>query len=385
MHKINGPGATAGNEWTEGDPSLAIPRTTATAAWYNSVQRELIALVEAAGLSPSTVDDDQVLEAIRFLSGGSGKRNKLLNGDFALEQRQGIQLAPDGYGPDRWYGNRGDSAATPLLSRASLGFGITLPTGNPSHEGLWNQLAGAGTTSTAGYMEQRIEGVHTLHSTSAVRLSYWGKVDSGTLSVTPKLVQHFDGGSSDVVLAGTPDTWTTTYQRFTHTFNVPTIDGKTIGGPDHRLAVRIEWPHVATFLARFTDVQLEQGDVASAFERLTVQEQYLACSRYYQQSMALDFDGPYPALEGQRVAAGSNLIDLSGLQARLFPMRVIPTVQWINPTDGTLDEVEWNAVGRTVSGNNNPGVQSTGYPTTTASPSGVALASAHFTADAEIY
>ena len=45
MHKINTDTATSGGEFTDGDEGQAIPPTDLNAAWFNSVQRELIAIL----------------------------------------------------------------------------------------------------------------------------------------------------------------------------------------------------------------------------------------------------------------------------------------------------------------------------------------------------
>ena len=67
MHKIDAPHATASNEFTDGNPALGIEATELIAKWFNTVQRELVALVQYAGLTLSDIDDDQITEAITAL------------------------------------------------------------------------------------------------------------------------------------------------------------------------------------------------------------------------------------------------------------------------------------------------------------------------------
>ena len=67
MHKIDGPGATEDNEFTEGNPVTGTPPTQVTAKWLNSVQREVVAVIEAAGLTLDEEDDGQLLAAINIL------------------------------------------------------------------------------------------------------------------------------------------------------------------------------------------------------------------------------------------------------------------------------------------------------------------------------
>lgn len=64
MHKVDAPGATAGNEHTDGDPGTATPATVLAAKWHNTVQRELVNIVEAESIVLDDGDDQQVLEAL---------------------------------------------------------------------------------------------------------------------------------------------------------------------------------------------------------------------------------------------------------------------------------------------------------------------------------
>lgn len=67
MHKIDSPHSTSSNEFTDGNPTLGIEATELIAKWFNTVQRELVALVQFAGLTLSDIDDDQITEAITAL------------------------------------------------------------------------------------------------------------------------------------------------------------------------------------------------------------------------------------------------------------------------------------------------------------------------------
>jgi hypothetical protein len=67
MHKINSTHATPENEFTDGNPATGIEATEIISKWLNTVQRELVALVQYAGLTLSDSDDDQVTEAISSL------------------------------------------------------------------------------------------------------------------------------------------------------------------------------------------------------------------------------------------------------------------------------------------------------------------------------
>lgn len=67
MHRIDSSTATPDNRFTEGDPTIPIPATTVRAAWLNSVQEELIAILAAAGIAPDKTNNAQVVDAINAL------------------------------------------------------------------------------------------------------------------------------------------------------------------------------------------------------------------------------------------------------------------------------------------------------------------------------
>lgn len=75
MFKIDSPGATILNEWTEGNPSLGIPATVVSADYMNlALQEELVNVVETlAGITLVKLTSTQLGEAILFLiqNGGS--------------------------------------------------------------------------------------------------------------------------------------------------------------------------------------------------------------------------------------------------------------------------------------------------------------------------
>ena len=54
---------------TEGNPTTDVPATIWTAGQYNVIQEEIIAVIEAAALTPTSADRTQLLQAIRRLVG----------------------------------------------------------------------------------------------------------------------------------------------------------------------------------------------------------------------------------------------------------------------------------------------------------------------------
>lgn len=64
MHKIDTDTAVDG-EFTDGDGTVENPATDLNAAWFNSVQRELIAAIAGVNISPSASDDAQLWKALQ--------------------------------------------------------------------------------------------------------------------------------------------------------------------------------------------------------------------------------------------------------------------------------------------------------------------------------
>lgn len=77
MHRIDSDGATLANQFTEGNPNLAIPATVVSAAIMNALQEELCSVIEGYGLTLLTSGTDtwgqlkSALEKIHLLGGRS--------------------------------------------------------------------------------------------------------------------------------------------------------------------------------------------------------------------------------------------------------------------------------------------------------------------------
>ncbi|NDV21058.1 phage tail protein, partial [Pseudodesulfovibrio sp. JC047] len=64
MKRIDNATATENNRFTEGNPAQGIPATVVDAKWLNSVQDEIMKVIEAAGLEPSGAELTQLYDAI---------------------------------------------------------------------------------------------------------------------------------------------------------------------------------------------------------------------------------------------------------------------------------------------------------------------------------
>ncbi|MDB1109699.1 phage tail protein [Pseudomonas extremaustralis] len=62
---------TASGEWQGGDVQSGLRATPMKADYFNMLQRELVAVVEGAGIALDKTDDNQLLQAIRRIRGGA--------------------------------------------------------------------------------------------------------------------------------------------------------------------------------------------------------------------------------------------------------------------------------------------------------------------------
>jgi len=239
------------------------------------------------GSSPSLtpIEASQLLEQGKNLfprldgvnAGPLGYRNKIINGNFAITPRiNGITAvsATNTYQIDRWIirgtsltGGSQTIQSVKTVDRASW----------PS--GYYAALVRTGLT-TASYFHQRVEDVGTLAG-KRVTLSFRAAPDADE-TVTVQVNQHFgSGGSADVgaatIAVPVKGGVTATYSV---TFDMPSIQGKTVGAGDH-IAVFFHLSGLSgTF--RLSDVQLEEGAYATLFEQRLLGVELALCQRYYQ-------------------------------------------------------------------------------------------------------
>jgi hypothetical protein len=204
-------------------------------------------------------------------------KNKIINGDFGIWQRGTSFTAAEGYTADRWVGG---SNATITFSQQSFTPG-TAPVAGYEGSFFIRQAKSAGGTFTD--IRQRIEDVRTFAG-QTVTLSFWAKVATGTASIEPYYVQNFgSGGSGSVASTVTAQTINTSWARYSFTFTLPSISGKSIGTSNF---LEIYATRCVTSSAVTIDtwgVQLEAGSVATAFQTATgtIQGELAACQRYY--------------------------------------------------------------------------------------------------------
>ena len=216
--------------------------------------------------------------------------NYFINGAFDIWQR-GTSFSSQGMTADRWQSDT-DKGVTNTQQ-------IFTPGAAPvaGYEGTYFIRSAYGAAGSYGQLFQKIEDVRTLAGQTAT-LSFWAKVGSGTVSVIPGVYQSFgSGGSTTVAIDLTAQTLTTSWQRFSVTFSMPSVASKTIGANNY-LAIAIG--RVSGSSAVTMDIwgaQIEAGSAATTFRRNgnSTAEELAACMRYYQTGFILYDAGYVPA------------------------------------------------------------------------------------------
>ena len=203
-------------------------------------------------------------------------RNYIINGGFDIWQRGTSSFSANSWTADRWSTDVGN-----IASRST-----DTPEGQAPYS--IKHTGGTGNAVVRQGIELNATGVQgDFFDGSQWTISYWAKVSSGTRDAA--FYSAFTNGSASgatvyrVVAANSNiGTVTTSWQRFTLTFSVPTG-----GSVASATALQIT-PYVvgngSSVDTYITGVQLERGSVATPFRRQgdSIQAELAACQRYYQ-------------------------------------------------------------------------------------------------------
>lgn len=212
-------------------------------------------------------------------------KNKIINGDFSVWQR-GTSFTSTGFTADRWAFLTDGSGATRTISRQSMAPGSI--SGYESNYYLRINQSVAGSGQTFSNLAQPIEEISTLAG-KTVTLSFWAKADRNIGIGYYSGYTFGSGGSASIQASpgayGSTDAVfnaTTSWQKFSATWTMPSIVGKTIGA-NNSIELSIALPRNTTFTVDIWGVQLETGSSVTAFQTATgnIANEVLACNRYY--------------------------------------------------------------------------------------------------------
>jgi hypothetical protein len=214
---------------------------------------------------------------------GQAGKNKIINGDFGIWQRGTTFTSPAlfGYAADRWQTVCSGTVGGLVLSQQAFTAGAA-PVAGYEGQFFLRQVTTSQTGGTVQALATRLEDVRD-YAGQTVTLSFWAKADAAR-TWSSRLIQSFgSGGSADVTTSGASLSVTTAWARFTQTFTVPSISGKTIGAGSY-LYVIIDGVLNTGQTMDIWGVQLEYGSVATPFQTASggsPQAELAMCQRYY--------------------------------------------------------------------------------------------------------
>jgi hypothetical protein len=330
-------------------------------------------------------------------------KNYIINGAFDIWQR-GTSQTNSGYGSaDRWV--NANVGSTKTCSQQAHTLGQTDIPSNPKyfHRTVVTSVAGA---SNYVIQRQHIENV-TLSSGKTFTLSFYAKADA-TKNIAVEFIQSFGTGgtpSATVTSIGvTTFTLTTSWQKFTTTVTFPSVTGLTLGTNNDDYFSALFWFDAgSSFTARtnsliqqsgtfdISQVQMEEGSIATNFEYRHPATELALCQRFYEKSFP---QGTAPVQNATAAGAyfcpqvvGASTSQNCGTIKFVATKRAVPTVTFFNPqaanaqARNTSTGADCSSTSSIQTSTDSSINLATVTPATTQAGQSIAI---HWTADAEI-
>jgi hypothetical protein len=277
-------------------------------------------------------------------------KNKVINGDFAVNQRNFTSTTSSNtYIFDRWVTLNSGGTSTYSLETFTLGEAPVA--GYESKNFVRIVSTGQSAAAHNTRLVNRMESVRTF-ANETVTVSFWAKASTGTPLVAVYFQQNYGTGgspSSSVNLNGQKIAITTSWARYSFTFAIPSISGKTLGSNNNDfLSVFLTTSAGSDFNDRtdslgfqsatidFWGVQVEAGSVATAFQTATgtLQGELAACMRYCEK---IELADGVPLVTGQAYSTTAAWAGISWTtQKRTTPtITQTGTIQALQSNTGT--------------------------------------------------
>jgi hypothetical protein len=278
-------------------------------------------LVKNGATAIETLGDS--VDASLWSSGlGQAAKNKIINGNFGIWQRgtSFTSIANLSYTADRFY-EAHDGTGTVNVTRQAFTPG-TAPVAGYEGSYFYRQAVTSSGTTTFFQTAQKIEDVTTFAG-QTVKVSFWAKADSARTGLVYGDQLFGSGGSAQVQLDVNYFAMTTSWQRFSFTYSIPSIAGKTIGTGS---SVAFYFRNGGTTAGATIDlwgIQVEAGSTATPFQTATgtIQGELAACQRYYWRVNSSEGSNYSPMIYGYSRSTTS----VSGQITFPVKMRVSPT------------------------------------------------------------
>lgn len=238
---------------------------------------------------------NEVQAAVDSLDSRMAGRNRLINGDFRVWQRGSTFAAATGarYTADRWRVNAQGSTISASRDDIAAGGGAGGRLLAGSRYMLKLAVESAAGTDNMALVQQRIEDVRTFAG-KRVTISFKARATVDNFKVGLEFQQSFGAnGSTAADSIGGAITLDTMWRWHQLTVDVPGIAGRTVGTDDY-LQLSLWLDAGATFAGRafgagqksgvvyLAEVQIEEGDTATDFDRRPEALELLLCQRYYE-------------------------------------------------------------------------------------------------------
>jgi hypothetical protein len=239
------------------------------------------------------VADSSTTTGLSYQANWAAGKNKIINGDFFVNQRNFSSTTTSAtFGFDRFYLQRG-AGGTVTYSAQTFTPGTAPVAGYEAANFARLVTTSQSASSDYSLIRQKIENVRSFAG-QTVTVSAWIKAGSNGQLANFSLTQDFGtGGSSEIAMKGANLTLTTSWVRYTTTFSVPSLSGKTIG-TGSSLSFYL-WSSAGSDLTNYSNignqnatidiwgVQVEAGSTATAFQTATgtIQGELAACQRYF--------------------------------------------------------------------------------------------------------
>jgi hypothetical protein len=287
-----------GANWVASDDPNAIQNTIVDAKGdlITATAADTPARLAVGNNGETLVADSAATTGLSYKEDYAAGKNKIINGDFNINQRAFTSTTSGAYGFDRWLSQVSGGTVTYSAQTFTLG---TAPVAG--YEGVnfaRVETVSQSAASDRAQLIQRIESVRTLAGETAT-VSFWAKADSGTPKIAVEIDQQFGSGGSPSsavrTLAG-QITLSTSWARYSLTVAIPSISGKTLGTTKNNHLALNFWVSAGTdFNSRtnslgvqnntfdFWGMQIEAGSVATAFQTATgtLQGELALAQRYY--------------------------------------------------------------------------------------------------------
>lgn len=348
------------------------------------------------------VDSAQWVESqAPITANGYYSPNYIINGAFEINQRNFSSTTASGtYGFDRW--QLSCSGGTSQVSTYSLQTFTPGTAPTTGYEGKnFARLACTSQVAANDYssIRQPIEDVRALAG-KTVTVSFWAKASTGTPNIGVVLTQEFGTGGSTGTNTNAIVSITSSWARYSKTFTVPSIAGKTIGANDTTALwlftsvgssiVSLGYPNIGlqNVTVDFWGIQVEEGNAATAFRRNanSIQGELAACQRYYCKSYDLVTAPGSSTGNGNAMAVVNANATSTADTSSWFPveMRATPSINVWTPA-GTIGNADAFGVGNTaISAIGRVGTRGFGHFEITPARTGGGILMFHYEAKAEL-